>query len=96
MPAFHCLRRSCKSIASVMITESAGLLIMMQCRYRKLGTPWATSLLGFFTLAMAPIPLLFYLYGPWLRQRSKFHLWTVQLDEDDASREREARTGVVV
>lgn len=65
-------------------------------RYRKLGTPWATSLLGFFTLAMAPIPLLFYLYGPWLRKRSKFHLWTVKLDEDDLARAQEERNGVTV
>jgi hypothetical protein len=59
-------------------------------RYVKLGTPWATSLLGFISLAMAPIPFLFYKYGPWLRERSAFHLATIklELEEEEARRER--------
>ncbi|CAG8959764.1 hypothetical protein HYFRA_00001671 [Hymenoscyphus fraxineus] len=31
--------------------------------YVKLGTPWASSTLSFITLAMAPVPWLFYTYG---------------------------------
>ncbi|KAK9367075.1 major facilitator superfamily domain-containing protein [Lipomyces kononenkoae] len=32
---------------------------------------WASTLLGFISLAMAPIPYLFYKYGPAIRARSK-------------------------
>lgn len=71
------------------------MLTLWVRRYKKLGTPWATSLLGFMTLAMAPIPLLFFLYGPWLRERSKFHLWTVKLDEEDLLEQRRS-DGVVL
>jgi MFS transporter, DHA1 family, multidrug resistance protein len=40
--------------------------------YRRLGIGWATSLLGFCTLAMAPIPWVFYRWGPKLRARSSY------------------------
>ncbi|KAK9334135.1 major facilitator superfamily domain-containing protein [Lipomyces starkeyi] len=39
--------------------------------YIKLSPRWACTLLGFISLAMAPIPYLFYKYGPALRARSK-------------------------
>jgi DHA1 family multidrug resistance protein-like MFS transporter len=40
--------------------------------YHKLGVPWATSLLGFLCLAFLPVPILFYIYGARIRQKSKF------------------------
>ncbi|PYH45629.1 MFS transporter [Aspergillus saccharolyticus JOP 1030-1] len=40
--------------------------------YDKLGVDWASSLLGFITLAMIPIPILFFFYGKKLRAMSKF------------------------
>ncbi|KAK3671956.1 hypothetical protein LTR78_008131 [Recurvomyces mirabilis] len=40
--------------------------------YKALGVGWATSLLGFCTLAMAPIPWLFWKCGAGLRKRSKY------------------------
>ncbi|RMD39823.1 hypothetical protein DV735_g5305, partial [Chaetothyriales sp. CBS 134920] len=42
--------------------------------YHGLGVPWGTSLLGFITLAMAPLPWVFYQFGPRIRARSKYHL----------------------
>ena len=33
---------------------------------------WATTLLAFLTLAMVPIPVLFYIYGARIRKMSKF------------------------
>ena len=51
--------------------------------YVKLGTPWAASTLGFIALAMTPVPWLLYTYGPKLRNMSKYHLWTVELEEAD-------------
>lgn len=40
--------------------------------FGRLGTGWATSLLGFCAVAMAPIPWVFYRWGPALRARSKY------------------------
>lgn len=40
--------------------------------YNKLGFHWASSLLAFLTLCMAPFPYIFFLYGRRLRQKSRF------------------------
>ncbi|KAI6153722.1 major facilitator superfamily domain-containing protein [Pisolithus tinctorius] len=40
--------------------------------YDRLGAQWASSLLGFVALAMAPIPFALSRYGPALRVRSKY------------------------
>lgn len=40
--------------------------------YTKLGINWASSLLGFFAIAMAIIPFVFIKYGSWIRGNSKF------------------------
>ena len=40
--------------------------------YEGLGTGWATSLLGFVSLAMTPIPFAFYIWGPKLRSMSRY------------------------
>lgn len=40
--------------------------------YNKLGFHWASSLLAFLTLAMAPFPYIFFVYGRRLRQKSRF------------------------
>ncbi|KAI0062385.1 MFS general substrate transporter [Artomyces pyxidatus] len=39
--------------------------------YHNLGNEWAASLLGFLSLAILPIPYLFYFYGKSIRARSK-------------------------
>ncbi|EEH07945.1 polyamine transporter 1 [Histoplasma capsulatum G186AR] len=40
--------------------------------YSKLGVPWASSLLGFVSLPLIPIPYLFYFYGKRIRARGKW------------------------
>ncbi|KAL5336386.1 major facilitator superfamily domain-containing protein [Aspergillus crustosus] len=40
--------------------------------YHKLGVNWASSLLGFITVAMIPIPIVFFIYGKKIRAMSKF------------------------
>ncbi|PWY65503.1 MFS general substrate transporter [Aspergillus eucalypticola CBS 122712] len=42
--------------------------------YDGLGVPWGSSLLGFFALAFAPLPWVFYHFGPRIRMRSKYHM----------------------
>lgn len=40
--------------------------------YERLGIAWATSLLGFISVAMLPIPWLFYAYGERIRAKSRY------------------------
>jgi len=40
--------------------------------FEKLGVGWATSLLGFVTIFLAPIPWVFWKYGERLRRRSRY------------------------
>ncbi|KAF2726030.1 putative bicyclomycin resistance protein [Polychaeton citri CBS 116435] len=40
--------------------------------YRGLGVGWATSLLAFLALVLAPIPFMFYKYGERMRKRSRY------------------------
>jgi len=53
-------------------TLSAVSLLFTLQMFKGLGTGWATSLLGFCALAMAPIPWVFYRWGHLLRGRSKY------------------------
>ena len=52
----------------------AGFPLFAKIMYDKLGTAWATSLLGFLTIAMAPLPWVFYRFGPRLRAISNYHM----------------------
>ncbi|KAL1938779.1 hypothetical protein VTO73DRAFT_11382 [Trametes versicolor] len=40
--------------------------------FHKLGINWACTLIGFCALLLAPSPFLFYKYGAWIRQKSRF------------------------
>lgn len=40
--------------------------------FDKLGIGWGNSVLALVAFAFLPAPYLFYMYGPWLRARSKF------------------------
>lgn len=40
--------------------------------YEGLGTGWATSIFGFISLALLPIPFLFFKYGVGIRAKSKY------------------------
>jgi MFS transporter, DHA1 family, multidrug resistance protein len=50
----------------------AGFPLFATAMFRNLGIEWATSLLGFLSLAMLPFPILFYIYGAKIRKMSKF------------------------
>jgi hypothetical protein len=40
--------------------------------FEALGYQWATSLLGFLTLAMLPFPYIFFTYGKRIRAKSRY------------------------
>lgn len=65
---------------------SGGFPLFAAQMYTNMGTPYASTLLGCIAVVMAPVPWLFYTYGPWLRARSKFHLWTVELERAEEER----------
>ncbi|KAL5414368.1 hypothetical protein PMIN06_002347 [Paraphaeosphaeria minitans] len=50
----------------------AGFPLFANAMYNTLGVSWATSLLGFITAAMFPVPILFYFYGAKIRKMSKY------------------------
>lgn len=49
----------------------AGFPLFASAMYNKLGVGWASSLLGFLSIAFIPIPFFLYKYGSALRKRSK-------------------------
>lgn len=51
---------------------AAGFPLAAPQMYRVLGTAWATSVLGFLCVVAVPAPILFYIYGPRLRQMSRY------------------------
>ncbi|KAL7777692.1 hypothetical protein CFE70_004361 [Pyrenophora teres f. teres 0-1] len=60
--------------------------------YNAMGVAWATSLLGFFSLALCVVPFVFVKWGGSMRNRSKFcqYLRQKKREEEDA-REEERR-----
>lgn len=45
---------------------------LTRAQFNALGVNWTGTLLGCVAAIMMPIPLLFYLYGPKIREKSKF------------------------
>lgn len=51
---------------------AAGFPLFSTILYNRLGYQWASTLLAFLTVIMAPFPVLFFIYGKRLRGRSRF------------------------
>lgn len=51
----------------------AGFPMFATAMYNKLGVAWATSLLGFVSLALFPVPILFFFYGKRIRALSRYN-----------------------
>ena len=49
----------------------AGFPLFSNAMYHNLGVPWATSVLGFISVGLAPVPVLFFIYGKKIRSFSK-------------------------
>ena len=52
----------------VRFVAGRGFLLFATALYHTLGVDWATSLLGFLTVAFLPVPILFFIYGKRLRR----------------------------
>ncbi|KAE8152309.1 major facilitator superfamily domain-containing protein [Aspergillus avenaceus] len=79
--------------ASVMLRSIAGALFPLAADplYSTLGVSWATSVLGFTSLACIPIPFALLYAGPWIRERSPF---CQRLLEEDKLREARASENI--
>lgn len=51
---------------------AAAFPLFVTYMYDGLGTDWATSVLGFISLCLSPIPWAFYIWGPKLRAMSRY------------------------
>lgn len=60
--------------ASVILRSICGAVFPLAADplYSSLGVPWATSVVGFVSLACIPIPFILLYAGPWIRERSPF------------------------
>ncbi|KAH9909714.1 putative MFS multidrug transporter [Xylariomycetidae sp. FL2044] len=60
--------------ANTLIRSTIGFAfpLFSAAMYERLGVAWATSLLGFLGVAMIPIPIIFYFYGPRIRALSRY------------------------
>ncbi|KAL4904345.1 hypothetical protein BDW74DRAFT_29479 [Aspergillus multicolor] len=82
---------SASALASSVIVRSilgAALPVAAKPMYSALGVGWATSLVGFVSLACVPIPYVLFWKGAWVRGRSAFCQMLVR---DEWEREAEAR-----
>ncbi|KAL9125298.1 MAG: hypothetical protein Q9217_005480 [Psora testacea] len=53
-------------------TFAASFPLFVSPMYHKLGIPWASSVFGFFAVALIPIPFLFAIYGKRLRAHGRY------------------------
>ncbi|KAJ5249014.1 major facilitator superfamily domain-containing protein [Penicillium chermesinum] len=51
---------------------AGGFPLFTSAMFHNLGVPWAASLLGFISVALIPIPYLFYIFGRRIRARGKW------------------------
>jgi hypothetical protein len=55
----------------------AGFPMFTKKMYENLGTQWASSVPGFLGVACIPVPVVLYIYGQKIRQKSKYASQTV-------------------
>lgn len=54
--------------------------------YRAMGVAWATSLLGFFSVALCIVPFVFLKWGGKMREKSRFCQYLQQKKREEAAR----------
>ncbi|KAF7317701.1 Drug transporter [Mycena kentingensis (nom. inval.)] len=66
--------------------------LFIKALFRRLGYNWGNTLFGFIAAAMMPIPLILFVYGPRIREKSRFSRVVLEREreaETKAERERE-------
>lgn len=57
---------------SWLVATNKDMKLIYALVYQRLGTAWATSLLGFITIALMPIPWVLFKYGHKIRAKSSY------------------------
>lgn len=72
----HPLYEASAAAAMTAVRSLIGCLVPLFGRsmYAKLGLGWGNSLLGFITLAMCPLPWVFFRYGERVRTSPRYQL----------------------
>ena len=62
--------------ATTLVRNASGAFLALAADplYKRLGLGWGNSVLGFITLAFTPVPIIFYMYGGWLREKFPLRL----------------------
>lgn len=55
-------------------TIGAAFPLFATYMYDGLGVNWATSVLGFVAVGLAPIPVIFFIWGAKIRKSSRFYI----------------------
>lgn len=57
--------------ATTLVRNGSGAFLALAADplYNRFGLGWGNSVLGFISLVFIPVPVLFYWYGPWLREK---------------------------
>lgn len=57
--------------ATTLVRNASGAFLALAADplYKRFGLGWGNSVLGFVTLVFTPVPILFYKYGGWLREK---------------------------
>ncbi|RDW92904.1 putative MFS multidrug transporter [Aspergillus mulundensis] len=82
---------SASALASSVIVRSmlgAALPVAAKPMYAALGVGWATSLVGFVSVACVPIPYVLFWKGSWVRNRSAFCQMLVRDERESESESR--------
>lgn len=69
-PRYGASAMAVNNVARYLLGAAFPLFIVQM--YEGLGIGWASSLLGFVNLGMTPIPWAFYVWGPRLRERTRY------------------------
>jgi|TARA_R110002003_G_scaffold130_8_gene12215 ABC-type Co2+ transport system permease subunit len=91
--AYEIFAASAMAAASLSRSSFAAILpFAARPMYRTMGVAWATSLLGFLSLALCVVPFVFLRFGGKMRERSRFcqYLRQKKLEEEER-RENERR-----
>jgi signal transduction histidine kinase len=81
--------------AASLSRSSFGAVLPFAARpmYKAMGVAWATSLLGFFSLALCIVPFVFVRWGGRMRDRSQFCQYLRQKKQEEEEEREEERRG---
>lgn len=60
------------SATLIRYVASGGMVIIATPFYKNMGVHWTLTILGCLSALLAPLPYVFYKYGPWIRSKSKY------------------------